>query len=268
MGDRDVESTPVVLDYAVLGGASRCVSLARGDSWTFGRSERCSESLALSSLSRLAVVLEHTDRGLVRVSSRQSGMGRVRVSSDDARQEHSIGLGALPVVLAGGNYSLKVELPPVVLRMQLAVPSPGASQGSPASRSSPKRRTDVTSFSWTPLSQPEGGCDWIDVIALAVALARYPELSRTPASDTPLRMSEALRRAVGLWCGHTSQYWVNERLKEAITAADLVVPERGERLALTVSHYGPIFADSTIRELRDKLLGLLGEPGAGAIPAS
>ncbi|MDQ3615211.1 MAG: hypothetical protein M3393_00985 [Actinomycetota bacterium] len=69
-------------------------------------------------------------------------------------------------------------------------------------------------------------------------------------------MSEALRRAAGVWCGHTSLYWVNERLKEAISAADLVVPEGGERLAVAVAHYGQLFSPPSIRELRDEMLRL------------
>ena len=84
--------------------------------------------------------------------------------------------------------------------------------------------------------------------ALAVAVHRYPELA---GED---RTSEALRRLCGLWCGHTSIYWVNERLKEAVEAADLVVPDGGERLVLATAHYGLVFPHATIRRLRDAIL--------------
>jgi len=71
-----------------------------------------------------------------------------------------------------------------------------------------------------------------------------------------VKMSEALRRAAAAWCGHTSHYWVNERLKEAITAADLVVPEGGERLAIAVKHYAQFFPPVAVRELKDQMLAL------------
>ena len=47
---------------------------------------------------------------------------------------------------------------------------------------------------------------------------------------------------------------MNERLKEAVEAADLVVPEGGERLALAAAHYGQVFPDATIRRLREAIL--------------
>ena len=84
--------------------------------------------------------------------------------------------------------------------------------------------------------------------ALAVAVHRYPELAGEA------RTSEALRRLCGLWCGHTSIYWVNQRLKEAVEAADLVVPDGGERLVLATAHYGQLFPHATIRRLRDAVL--------------
>ena len=84
--------------------------------------------------------------------------------------------------------------------------------------------------------------------ALAVAVHRYPELAGEA------RTSEALRRLCGVWCGHTSLYWVNERLKEAVEAADLVVPDGGERLVLATAHYGQLFPRATIRRLRDAIL--------------
>jgi hypothetical protein len=83
---------------------------------------------------------------------------------------------------------------------------------------------------------------------LAVAVHRYPELAGEA------RTSEALRRLCGLWCGYTSLYWVNERLKEAVEAADLVVPDGGERLVLATAHYGQVFPQASIRRLRDAVL--------------
>lgn len=96
----------------------------------------------------------------------------------------------------------------------------------------------------------------MDVVALAVTLARFPEIAvQLPGeSRAPQRTSDALRRAAALWCGHSSAYWVNERLKEAVAAADLDVVEGGDRLAAVVTHYRPFFCDTTVRQVRAELL--------------
>lgn len=253
------EAATVVLEYTVLDGQPRSGTLRPGDAWSFGRSPGCTEVLSLPALSRTALSVQHVDAGLLRVISHQSGMGRALITADDDLEQHSIGHGSVPVYLAAGNYTVKVELPPVVLRMQLAVPSlRGPVRPPPGHRASPRAAAEVTAHSWTPGQRLVEGPDWIGVVALAVALSRYPELSlERPGSSRTMRASEALRRAVGLWCGHTSSYWVNERLKEAITAADLVVPEGRERLAVAVAHYGPLFSRPAVRDLRDQLLQLL-----------
>jgi hypothetical protein len=96
------------------------------------------------------------------------------------------------------------------------------------------------------------------VTALAVTLARYPELGRTaaPPDDGAARPSEVLRRAVAVWTGHTSLYWVNQRLKEAADAADLPVPQGKDRVAVVVAHYAPFFSDVAQRRIRDDLIRL------------
>lgn len=246
----------VFIEFTVLEGESRSAGLAPGQRWTFGRSEDCSQTLTLPALSRVALVIDHPTPGTARVTSLQSGSGRVVISSDDDRQQHTLGLGATPVHLTAGNYTLKVELPPIVLRMLVVVPHLSSRRPQPASRVSPRRVAERTALSWAVDHDPGEGRQWITVVALAVALSRYPELVPRVegASGKPVKMSEALRQAAGAWCGHTSQYWVNERLKEAAAAADLAVPDGGERLAATVAHYAPFFSRPTIRELRDELL--------------
>lgn len=253
------------LEYSVLGGAPRTADLSAGTAWTFGRSPACSETLALPALSRVSLVLQHLEPGLLRVVSRQSNHGRVLVRSEDEVEQHVIGLGSGPVHLAGGNYSLKVELPPVVLRLHAAVPVPVD-----GTRAVPRQRgvspaAERTCLSWEPRPSASAGPDWIAVAALAVTLARYPGLgvrgSPGPAGPAPggaARTSETLRRAVALWCGHTSRYWVNERLKEAADAADLQVKDGGDRVAAVVAHYTPMFPDVLLRKVRDDLrrLGL------------
>ena len=243
------------LEYAALAGQSRSVVLPLGDTWTFGRSATCSETLTLPSLSRVALSVQHLKPGLLRVTSGQSGMGRVVIASDDHPEQHSIARDSVPVHLAGGNYTVKVELPPVVLRMQVAVPFLASPPTRRATSASPRAVAEVTAHSWMPRPGLEEGREWIAVVALAVALARYSELqSVLSRPEQPVRTSEALRRAVGVWCGHTSLYWVNERLKEAIIAADLVVPAGRERLSVAVTHYDPLFSRASIREVRDQLL--------------
>ena len=113
---------------------------------------------------------------------------------------------------------------------------------------SPRAAAERTSATWTPEHPGPDAPAWITVAALAVAVHRYPELAGEA------RTSEALRRLCGLWCGHTSLYWVNERLKEAVEAADLVVPDGGERLVLATAHYGQVFPQASIRRLRDAIL--------------
>jgi hypothetical protein len=251
----DGTDQPAQLDYTVLGGATRRCDLLPGDSWSFGRSHDCSETLALPQLSRVALRVQLLDPNVARVTSRQSNRGRVVATSDDGLEQHVIGLGSGPVYLAGGNYTLKVELPPVVLRMQLSVPLPG--RGVP-SGTVPRRGARVderTALSWSPEPGAEEGDSWIAVAALAVTLARFPEVLDGPG---PARMSDRLRRAVAGWCGRTSSYWVNERLKEAVRAADLDVPEGGERLQVVIAHYEQFFSDATLRSVRDRLAGLAG----------
>lgn len=244
LGDR-----AATLTYCVLGGPDVSLTLGPGESWSFGRDERCTERLVLPTLSRTALTIRSVEPGLCRVSSRQSGMGRVVIDSDDNRERHVVALGSGPVHLFEGNYSIKVELPPIVLRMTVAIAG-GRRQDAAAPRRavSPLTAAERTRTIWTPEDQGSETPPWITVAALAVAVQRYPELAGRD------RASEALRRLCGLWCGHTSLYWVNQRLKEAVEAADLVVPEGGERLALTTAHYGQVFPDATIRRLREAII--------------
>ena len=248
------------LEYTVLGDTPRTVDLAPGTTWTFGRGEHCSARLALPELSRMSLVLQAVEPGVVRVISRQSNRGIVVIASDDGLERHVTALGSAPVHLTAGNYSLKVELPPVVLEGSLAVPFP---EGRPGTSTNPRPGARVdqrTASTWSPEPGAPEGREWIAVAALAVTLARFPDLAdslREPGGG-PVRMSEALRRAVAAWCGHSSLYWVNERLKEGVDAAGLTVAEGGERLSAVVGHYEQFFSDATIRTVRQRLLELWG----------
>ena len=190
--DRQPEAT---LEYAVLAGQSRSVALPPGDAWTFGRSATCSETLTLPSLSRVALSVQHLKPGLLRVTSLQSGMGRVVIASDDHPEQHSIARESVPVHLAGGNYTVKVELPPVVLRMQVAVPFLTSPPPRRATSASPRAVAEVTAHSWMPRPGLEEGREWIAVVALAVTLARYAELRRS--CPAPSNRSEPARRCGG-----------------------------------------------------------------------
>jgi hypothetical protein len=250
---------PVQLDYTVLGGTPRQAALCPGDAWTFGRSHDCTETLTLPQLSRVALVVQRIDPHVVRIASRQSNRGRVVVVSDEGLERHVIGVGSGPVHLAGGNYTLKVELPQVVLRMQLSVP---LSQGQAPSGTLPRwgaRVDEKTALSWSPELDADEGEPWIAVAALAVTLVRYPDVMDRAAERAPVRLSDKLRQAVAAWCGRTSLYWVNERLKDAVTAADLEVPVGADRLPVVVAHYEEFFSDATIRGVRDRLSRLVGD---------
>ena len=237
------------LTYSVLGGADVSLDLAPGGAWSFGRDDRCTETLVLPTLSRVALIVRCVEPGVCRVSSRQSGLGRVVIDADDSRERHIVALGSGPVHLFEGNYSVKVELPPIVLRMTVAIAAvPRRDAAAPTRVVSPLAAAERTAVTWTPERPGPDTPAWITVAALAVAVHRYPELAGEA------RTSEALRRLCGLWCGHTSIYWVNERLKEAVEAADLVVPDGGERLVLATAHYGQLFPHATIRRLRDAVL--------------
>ncbi len=237
------------LTYSVLDADDVSVDLAPGAAWSFGRDERCTETMVLPTLSRVALIVRCVEPGVCRVSSRQSGLGRVFIDSDDSRERHVVALGSGPVHLFEGNYSVKVELPPIVLRMTVAIAAGGRRDAAaPARVVSPLAAAERTAVTWTPEAPGSDAPAWITVAALAVAVHRYPEL----AGES--RTSEALRRLSGLWCGRTSLYWVNERLKEAVEAADLVVPDGGERLVLATAHYGQLFPHATIRRLRDAIL--------------
>jgi hypothetical protein len=256
----DGSTQPVQLDYTVLGSTPRRSSLASGETWTFGRSHDCTETLNLPQLSRVALLVQRLDPHVVRIASRQSNRGRVVVVSDEGPERHVIGFGSGPVHLAGGNYTLKVELPQVVLRMQLSVP---LSLGQVASGAVPRKGARVderTALSWSPDLDADEGEPWIAVAALAVTLMRYPGvMDGAPAGRGSARLSDKLRRAVAAWCGRSSLYWVNERLKEAVTAADLDVPEGADRLPAVVAHYEQFFSDATIRSVRDRLSGMVRE---------
>jgi hypothetical protein len=248
MGASDGDHS-ATLTYSVLDGPEDSIDLAPGDAWSFGRDERCSETLVLPTLSRVSLIVRCVEPGVCRVSSRQSGLGRVFVDSDDGRERHILALGSGPVHLFEGNYSVKIELPPIVLRMTLAIAAGRRRDAAaPARAVSPVAAAERTAVSWTPDAPGPDAPAWITVAALAVAVHRYPELAGEA------RTSEALRRLCGLWCGHTSLYWVNERLKEAVEAADLVVPDGSERLVLATAHYGQVFPQASIRGLRDAVL--------------
>ena len=259
-GSLSEDAQPVSVEYTILDGAACAATLAPGEAWTFGRDAQCTQTLAVPALSRLALVVEHLEPGVVRVTSRQSNLGRVLVSSDDDTQQHTLRLGSAPVHLRGGNHTLKVELPPIVLRMVVAVPLTHRAAPAAPAPVSPKRLAERTAVGWSPSRRlaPDEGDGWITVVALAVALHRYPELVATAGSGgQPARMSEALRRATEVWCGRSSLYWVNERLKQAVTAADLEVAPGGERLRAAVAHYEQVFSHQAIRDLRDALAPLL-----------
>ena len=181
------------------------------------------------------------------------------VVSDEGLERHVIGFGSGPVHLAGGNYTVKVELPQVVLRMQLSVPLPRGQAGSGTPPRWGARVDERTALSWSPELDADEGEPWIAVAALAVTLVRYPDvLDVAPDGQGTARLSDKLRRAVAAWCGRTSLYWVNERLKEAVRAADLEVAEGADRLPAVVAHYEQFFSDATIRGVRDRLARLVG----------
>src|SRR3954466_3272127 len=138
------------LEYEVAGGGSKTVQLMPGDVWTFGRSTECSETLTVPALSRVALVLQHLDQGTVRVVSRQSNTGRVLLSADDQSESHVLGRGSSPVHLSRGNFTLKVELPPVVLRMRRAVPGERGLDDLVASRRHGAGVSEVTKHAWVP----------------------------------------------------------------------------------------------------------------------
>ena len=252
---RDVPGPATHLEYEVAGGTPKTVHLLPGDIWTFGRSKDCSETLTLPALSRVALVLQHLDQGTLRVVSRQSNTGRVLLAADDMSESHVLARGSSPVHLSRGNFTLKVELPPVVLRMQLAVPGPRRLEDLAGSARRGAGVNEVTRHAWVPEpGEPEEHA-WLAVAALAVVTDRYPDVTGTQGRGTTatVRRSESLRAAVAAWCGHSSTYWINERLKEAAEAADLELPERGERLSTVVAHYAQFFPDATIRAVRDEL---------------
>lgn len=251
------------LEYQVLGGASRTRELIPGEIWTFGRSADCSETLTIPALSRVALVLQHLDQGTLRVVSRQRNTGRVLITADDFSESHVLGRGSSPVHLSHGNYTLKVELPPVVLRMQLAVPGARREPDLAARGGHGAGVSDMTGEAWVPRpGEPEEHA-WIAVAALAVVASRYPDVVAPDGPSATVRRSEGLRAAVAAWCSRSSTYWINERLKEAADAADLDVPDRGERLSAVVSHYAQFFPDTTIRAVRDELRALLDARRAG-----
>src|SRR3954451_7455979 len=261
MGDapgQEAAGTASDLEYEVVGGARKTAHLMPGDIWTFGRSNECTETLTLPALSRVALILQHLDQGTLRVMSRQSNTGRVLLAADDASESHVLARGSSPVPLSRGNFTLKVELPPVVLRMQLAVPGARQLRDPPSTPRHGAGVNEVTRHSWVPEpGEPEEDA-WITVAALAVVTSRYPEIAG-PAGEAARhsRRSSALRTAVAAWCGRSSAYWINERLKEAADAADLDLPERGERLSAVVAHYELFFPDATIRATRDELSRLV-----------
>jgi hypothetical protein len=116
-----VGESSATLTYSVLGGVDVSIELAPGEAWSFGRDDRCTETLVLPTLSRVALIVRCVEAGVCRVSSRQSGLGRVVIDSDDSRERHIVALGSGPVHLFEGSYSVKVELPPIVLRMNVAI---------------------------------------------------------------------------------------------------------------------------------------------------
>jgi hypothetical protein len=139
------------LAYSVLGGVDVSVDLAPGDAWSFGRDERCTETLVLPTLSRVALIVRCVEPGVCRVSSRQSGLGRVVIDADDSRERHLVALGSGPVHLFEGNYSVKVELPPIVLRMTVAIEADRRQDAAaPARLVSPLAVAERTRTTWTP----------------------------------------------------------------------------------------------------------------------
>src|SRR4051812_6686311 len=182
------------LEYEVVGGAPKAVRLMPGEVWTFGRSKECTETLTLPALSRVALVLQHLDQGTVRVVSRQSNTGRVLIAADDQSESHVLARGSSPVHLSRGNFTLKVELPPVVLRMQLAVPGPRRLEDLAGSARHGAGVNDVTRHAWVPEpGEPEEHA-WIAVAALAVVASRYPDVTvHAGGAGASQRPSDALR---------------------------------------------------------------------------
>jgi hypothetical protein len=248
---------PAVLDHEVVGGAARTTALFPGETWTVGRSRTCSETLTLPALSRVALLVQHLEQGRLRLVARQSGTGRVHVSADDLSESHALRLGSAPVVLGPGNYTVKVELPPVVLRAALAVPQ-GRDTAEGSATPHGIRVHGTTAHAWVPLPGDPGEDAWIAVAALAVTVSRYPELYAGSAGQN--RLTDRLRTAVTVWCGHGSTYWVNERLKEAVAAADLEIPDNSDRLSRVVAHYAQVFPDATVRGMRDHLRAVRPDP--------
>jgi hypothetical protein len=116
----------------------------------------------------VALIVRCVEPGVCRVSSRQSGLGRVVIDADDSRERHLVALGSGPVHLFEGNYSVKVELPPIVLRMTVAIAAVARRDAAAPSRVvSPLAAAERTAVTWTPERPGSDSPPWITVAALA-----------------------------------------------------------------------------------------------------
>jgi len=244
------------LEYAI-GQVHGAVDFELGGIWTFGRSAQC--TLVLRNEPRLSAValwLKRTPWS-IQVLVAQTGLGLLRVENKTARSSYQLGASDQLVPLGHGIWDLDLGIPASILTATLVVPEGPA-------RPSPRLHTLASGLThtWTSAGGFEGReAGWIDVIALACALARYPKLMPRDELNRRVTKTEALRRACEVWCNRSSITWMNDRLHEAAVAANLAFGKGAHGTDALVRHYNQHFSEEKLQRLCDRVSPLIHRVG-------
>lgn len=240
------------LEYTI-GFVQGAVDFELGGIWTFGRSARCTLVLRNEPrLSGVALWLKRTERSVL-VLVAQGGLGLLRVHNSATRASYQLGESDDPIPLGRGVGSLELGIPGSIFSALLSIPEIPATRG-------PRLNTEASGLThtWTSaggLAGQEAG--WIDVIALACAIAQHPLLTPRDGRGRQVSKTEALRRACEVWCNRSSLAWMNERLHEAADAAGLTFGKHGSGTETLVRHYSQHFPAEKLRRLADRVSPLI-----------
>ena len=150
------------------GRPSRTTSLFAGDTWTFGRSRSCTETLTLPALSRVAMLVQHLEQGRLRLVARQSGTGAC--TSPRTTSPRPTRCVSAPHPSCSGPATTRSRSS---CRRSCYAPSWPCRQGrDPGTRRQTAHGVRVhgtTAHAWVPLPGDAGWDAWMAVAALAVA---------------------------------------------------------------------------------------------------
>lgn len=234
--------------------------LLPGENLQVGRGSICQARTIDRYASRLALIFHRNTNGDAAVLARQKSPGYVEIQmNSDRRKERSrLFAGSRPVVIdPDSEYIFRLHVPDLIVELSYPAYDHTDQQPTNLLPDSQRRASDAETLTrWHPrIMGSMDGDDWVDVIAIAMMLQKFPEM---------MYQGESFRVALKRICatvrgGTASNDYVNRRLAqalEAITSTRRAVnfPAANEaRLPVLIHMFRDIdyFSDGQLSQLRE-----------------